>query len=129
MKHKGVIENYREYLPVNDETPVVTLLEGNTPLIPALHLSKLLGDGFEVYLKYEGLNPTGVLGSRRDHRDSRKRPYLQDYRKDHIRFYVQRERCFCSEFPRGFWHSSDRAGGFGVAAQETDFLYTSCDIG
>lgn len=64
MNYKGVIERYREYLPVTDKTPVITLLEGNTPLIPAPYLSKLLGKGFEVYLKYEGLNPTGSFKDR-----------------------------------------------------------------
>jgi len=54
----GIIEHYRKFLPVTDKTPVITLKEGNTPLIPSYNLSKLLGDGFEVYLKYEGLNPT-----------------------------------------------------------------------
>ncbi|NQT90048.1 MAG: threonine synthase [Candidatus Omnitrophica bacterium] len=64
MRYGGVIERYREYLPVSDKTPVVTLLEGNTPLVPAPYLSNLLGKGFEVYLKYEGLNPTGSFKDR-----------------------------------------------------------------
>ncbi|MCM8780178.1 MAG: threonine synthase [Candidatus Omnitrophica bacterium] len=54
----GLIEHYRKYLPVTDKTPVITLKEGNTPLILSSYLSGLLGRGFEVYLKYEGLNPT-----------------------------------------------------------------------
>ena len=62
--YRGVIERYRKYLPVTDKTPVVTLLEGNTPLIRAPYLSKLLGSGCEVYLKYEGLNPTGSFKDR-----------------------------------------------------------------
>jgi len=64
MSYKGVIESYREYLPVTDRTPVISLLEGNTPLIPSVYLSQLLGKGFEVYLKYEGLNPTGSFKDR-----------------------------------------------------------------
>ncbi len=64
MLYRGVIEKYREYLPVGLKTPVITLNEGNTPLIQACHLSKLLGKGFEVYLKYEGLNPTGSFKDR-----------------------------------------------------------------
>lgn len=64
MSYKGVIERYRRYLPVTDETPVVSLLEGNTPLIPSPYLSRLLGEGFEVYLKYEGLNPTASFKDR-----------------------------------------------------------------
>ncbi len=64
MKYKGLIEKYRKYLPVTDKTPIVTLLEGNTPLIPAKYLSQVLGEGFEVFLKYEGLNPTGSFKDR-----------------------------------------------------------------
>lgn len=56
--YKGVIKRYKEFLPVSDNTPVVTLQEGNTPLIFAEKLSRHLGEGFEVFLKYEGLNPT-----------------------------------------------------------------------
>lgn len=55
---RGVIHHYRDYLPVSDSTPVITLLEGNTPLLRAHWLEQQLGDGFEVYLKYEGANPT-----------------------------------------------------------------------
>ncbi|RKY32877.1 MAG: threonine synthase [Candidatus Omnitrophota bacterium] len=63
-KYKGVIERYRQYLPVSSKTPIVTLLEGNTPLIYSCYLSKTLGKNFEVYLKYEGLNPTGSFKDR-----------------------------------------------------------------
>ncbi len=59
---KGLIHHYREYLPVTDQTPVVTLSEGNTPLIFSEHLSETLG--LNVYLKYEGLNPTGSFKDR-----------------------------------------------------------------
>ncbi|MBF0384655.1 MAG: threonine synthase [Candidatus Omnitrophica bacterium] len=62
MSHKGVIEQYRKFLPVGDKTPVVTLLEGDTPLIPSKCLSELTG--LEVFLKYEGLNPTGSFKDR-----------------------------------------------------------------
>lgn len=61
---KGVINQYGKYLPITAKTPVITLNEGNTPLIYACHLSKLLGSGMEVYLKYEGLNPTGSFKDR-----------------------------------------------------------------
>src|ERR1044071_1594069 len=54
----GVIERYREHLPVSDTTPVVTLLEGNTPLIRADNFVKAIGGDFELYLKYEAMNPT-----------------------------------------------------------------------
>ncbi|MFA5311576.1 MAG: threonine synthase [Candidatus Omnitrophota bacterium] len=60
----GIIDRYRRYLPVTDKTPVVTLSEGNTPLMLSSSLSKMLGGGFEVYLKYEGLNPTGSFKDR-----------------------------------------------------------------
>lgn len=61
---KGIIDKYRKFLPVSDKTPVVTLSEGNTPLIYACHVSSLIGKGIEVYLKYEGLNPTGSFKDR-----------------------------------------------------------------
>ncbi|MDD2751919.1 MAG: threonine synthase, partial [Candidatus Omnitrophica bacterium] len=64
MKYNGVIEKYKKYLPVTGNTPVITLLEGNTPLIYAGYLSSLLGKNCEVYLKYEGLNPTGSFKDR-----------------------------------------------------------------
>ncbi|HEC70018.1 MAG TPA: threonine synthase [Candidatus Omnitrophica bacterium] len=63
-EYKGVIHRYFQYLPVNKNTPIVTLLEGNTPLIFSEKLSKILGKNFQVYLKYEGLNPTGSFKDR-----------------------------------------------------------------
>lgn len=62
MNWKGLIEAYADYLPVTDETPRLTLLEGNTPLIYFPHLSKELG--IELYGKFEGLNPTGSFKDR-----------------------------------------------------------------
>ncbi len=59
---RGLIEEYRDRLPVTGETPVVTLLEGGTPLVPAHRVSALTG--CEVYLKVEGLNPTGSFKDR-----------------------------------------------------------------
>ncbi len=64
MSWQGLIQRYREFLPVTDSTPVVTLLEGNTPLIRADRLRKHLGVACDVYLKYEGLNPTGSFKDR-----------------------------------------------------------------
>jgi len=64
VKYQGIIDRYKKYLPVTEKTPVITLNEGNTPLIYSGHLSRLLGSGFEVYLKYEGLNPTGSFKDR-----------------------------------------------------------------
>ncbi|MEV4536312.1 threonine synthase [Asanoa sp. NPDC049518] len=59
---RGLIDAYRDRLPVTDATPVVTLHEGNTPLLPAPVLSARLGA--EVYLKVEGANPTGSFKDR-----------------------------------------------------------------
>jgi threonine synthase len=59
---RGVIEEYRDRLPVGPETPVVTLHEGGTPLVPAPHISELTR--CEVYLKVEGANPTGSFKDR-----------------------------------------------------------------
>jgi threonine synthase len=59
---RGLIEEYRDRLPVSAATPVVTLLEGATPLVYAEHLSELTG--CEVHLKVEGLNPTGSFKDR-----------------------------------------------------------------
>lgn len=58
----GVIERYREHLPLKPDTPAVTLGEGSTPLVPAPWLSGELG--CRVYLKYEGVNPTGSFKDR-----------------------------------------------------------------
>ena len=63
-KYRGIIQRYRKFLPVSGKTPVITLNEGNTPLIYAGYLSKLIGKHAEVYLKYEGLNPTGSFKDR-----------------------------------------------------------------
>ncbi|NJK42067.1 MAG: threonine synthase [Acaryochloridaceae cyanobacterium SU_2_1] len=60
----GLIETYRRYLPVTDKTPVVTLHEGNTPLIPLPTISALIGKQVEVFVKYDGLNPTGSFKDR-----------------------------------------------------------------
>lgn len=62
MRWVGLIEHYRAYLPVTDKTPVVSLYEGNTPFVPAPFLNDLTG--LQVFLKYEGLNPTGSFKDR-----------------------------------------------------------------
>jgi len=59
---RGVIEEYRAFLPVDDDSPVVTLLEGGTPLLPAPRLSERMNA--RVLLKFEGLNPTGSFKDR-----------------------------------------------------------------
>jgi len=60
----GVIETYRRYLPVSDRTPVVTLHEGNTPLVPAPRLAEATDPSLSIYLKCEGFNPTGSFKDR-----------------------------------------------------------------
>jgi len=55
---RGVNRTISQYLPVTDKTPVVSLCEGNTPLIRAHNLEKIIGGELEIWLKYEGLNPT-----------------------------------------------------------------------
>ncbi|MCE5170261.1 threonine synthase [Paenibacillus profundus] len=62
MRYMGLLETYKSYLPVNDNTPMLTLHEGNTPLVRAERLSNELG--LDLYLKYEGLNPTGSFKDR-----------------------------------------------------------------
>ena len=62
MNWGGLINHYREFLPVTEKTPIVSLLEGNTPLILSEDLTKEIG--IDVYLKYEGLNPTGSFKDR-----------------------------------------------------------------
>ena len=63
-KASGVIARYRELLPINDNTPIVSLGEGNTPLIHSSRLSQRIGRGCEVFIKNEGTNPTGSFKDR-----------------------------------------------------------------
>lgn len=62
--YQGLINKYRQYLPVTDKTPIITLNEGNTPLIKADNLAKKIGLDSEIYLKFEGANPTGSFKDR-----------------------------------------------------------------
>src|SRR2546429_5660117 len=64
QRSKGVIEHYREFLPVSASTPTVSLGEGNTPLIYCPQLSERVGRGCEVFVKNEGVNPTGSFKDR-----------------------------------------------------------------
>ena len=64
MSWNGIINKYRKYLSVSKKTPVVTLLEGNTPLIPAPAISREINPDLKIFLKYEGLNPTGSFKDR-----------------------------------------------------------------
>lgn len=61
---RGLIQEYRSYLPVSENTPVVTLHEGNTPLIPVPAIARQIGKDVQVYVKYDGLNPTGSFKDR-----------------------------------------------------------------
>ena len=61
---RGVIERYREFLPVSDLTPIVSLGEGTTPLVYSAKLSARVGRGCEVFVKNEGVNPTGSFKDR-----------------------------------------------------------------
>ncbi len=63
MRH-GIINQYRAYLPVSETTPVVTLFEGDTPLIPAPRLAAAITPGLQILLKFEGMNPTGSFKDR-----------------------------------------------------------------
>lgn len=65
VKRIGVIERYQEFLPVTDKTPIISLNEGNTPLILAEALPQELGlKNIRIYYKFEGLNPTGSFKDR-----------------------------------------------------------------
>ena len=64
MRWKGLVEEFREYLPVTEATPVVSLNERNTPLIPIQNLADHLGIQAKWYVKFEGLNPTGSFKDR-----------------------------------------------------------------
>jgi threonine synthase len=61
---KGIIDRYRSFLPVTDKTPVVTLHEGNTPLVRSKNLVNAINPDIELYFKYEGANPTGSFKDR-----------------------------------------------------------------
>jgi threonine synthase len=63
-RYTGLINRYRDHLPVTDATPLISLGEGNTPLIRLSNIPKLLGKNVDIYVKYEGLNPTGSFKDR-----------------------------------------------------------------
>jgi len=64
QRSRGVIECYREFLPVSPATPIISLGEGNTPLIYSRRLSERVGRGCDVFVKNEGVNPTGSFKDR-----------------------------------------------------------------
>src|SRR5207237_3606066 len=61
---RGVINRYRAYLPISASTPMISLGEGDTPLIYSPRLSERVGRDCKVFVKYEGLNPTGSFKDR-----------------------------------------------------------------
>jgi len=63
-RYTGLIDKYRDRLPVHDDTRVISLGEGNTPLVRLHNLPKSLGKSVDIYVKYEGLNPTGSFKDR-----------------------------------------------------------------
>jgi len=63
-RYTGLIENYRDRLPVRDDTRIISLGEGNTPLIRLSNIPRELGTDVDIYVKYEGLNPTGSFKDR-----------------------------------------------------------------
>ncbi len=64
LHDRGVLARWQQYLPVSEATPFISLNEGSTPLIYSGKLSARVGRGCEVYIKYEGLNPTGSFKDR-----------------------------------------------------------------
>lgn len=64
LHDRGIIARYRQYLPITDATPVISLSEGSTPLLHSPKLSEKVGRGCQVFVKYEGLNPTGSFKDR-----------------------------------------------------------------
>ena len=63
-RYTGLIEKYRDHLPIHDDTRVISLGEGNTPLIRLNNIPKILGVDVDIYVKFEGLNPTGSFKDR-----------------------------------------------------------------
>ena len=64
IMYQGILSRYGHLLDLPTHTQPVSLLEGNTPLIPAMKLARELGGGFDLWIKYEGLNPTGSFKDR-----------------------------------------------------------------
>lgn len=64
MAWRGIIEEYRHRLPVTAATPIITLQEGGTPLIRAQRIPDAIGAEIELYLKFEGMNPTASFKDR-----------------------------------------------------------------
>src|SRR5438093_2378807 len=58
QRGRGVIARYRDFLPINDKTPIISLAEGDTPLIYCPQISERVGRNCDVFVKNEGVNPT-----------------------------------------------------------------------
>ncbi|WP_018231340.1 threonine synthase [Thioalkalivibrio thiocyanodenitrificans] len=63
-RYTGLIDRYRDRLPVHDDTRIISLGEGNTPLIRLNNIPRIVGREVDIYVKYEGLNPTGSFKDR-----------------------------------------------------------------
>jgi threonine synthase len=63
-RYTGLIEKYRDRLPVYDDTRIISLGEGNTPLIRLNNIPRTVGRDVDIYVKFEGLNPTGSFKDR-----------------------------------------------------------------
>jgi threonine synthase len=63
-RYTGLIDKYRDHLPVHDDTRIISLGEGNTPLIRLNNIPRIIGRNVDIYVKYEGLNPTGSFKDR-----------------------------------------------------------------
>jgi len=64
FRYTGLIERYRDFLPVHDDTRIISLGEGNTPLIRLHNITRAINQPVDIYVKYEGLNPTGSFKDR-----------------------------------------------------------------
>jgi hypothetical protein len=63
-RYTGLIEHYRDRLPVSDDTRIISIGEGNTPLVRLENIPREIGKDIDLYIKYEGLNPTGSFKDR-----------------------------------------------------------------
>ncbi|MEK6748244.1 MAG: threonine synthase [Pseudomonadota bacterium] len=63
-RYTGLIDRYRDRLPIKDDARIISLCEGNTPLIRLNNIPRLIGNAVDIYVKYEGLNPTGSFKDR-----------------------------------------------------------------